>query len=178
MTGALHQLRLDFVPVEDRMLLRISTHDQTEVRMWLTRRFVKGLWQALVKVAEADPSARQVVDAEAKQAVIAFQHEKAVKDETFGQPFKETATEFPLGQAPTLVTGLKIGAQKKGEPPRIAFQTADKKSISLGLDDQILHSFMRLITQVLKQAEWDLAIELPGTAAAASDEPATPVRVH
>ena len=38
-------LRLDYDAGEDRLVLRISTHDQTEVRLWLTRRFTKALWR-------------------------------------------------------------------------------------------------------------------------------------
>ena len=41
---------------------------------------------------------------------MAYQHEKAVDEEQFGQTFEETATEFPLGEAPALVVGLTIGS--------------------------------------------------------------------
>ena len=52
MTAPLHQLTLTFDPVEDRILLRIGTADNTEYRLWLTRRFLKVLWEALMKILD------------------------------------------------------------------------------------------------------------------------------
>tara|TARA_Y100001960_G_scaffold316032_1_gene382398 strand:- start:381 stop:1079 length:699 start_codon:yes stop_codon:yes gene_type:complete len=49
MAAQLHQLTLTFDPIEDRILLRIGTAENTEYRLWLTRRFVKVLWKALMK---------------------------------------------------------------------------------------------------------------------------------
>ena len=37
----LHQLKLDFNPEQDRLLLRVSTDNQLEVRLWLTRRALR-----------------------------------------------------------------------------------------------------------------------------------------
>jgi hypothetical protein len=177
MTGALHQLKLDYAAAEDRLMLRISTHDRTEVRLWFTRRFTKALWDNLVKIAESSSSALHAIDAETRETVIALQHEKAVDDDQFGHDFEETATDFPLGQSPSLVVGLAIRGGEPGEPPRLAFETAERKLISLGLDDQILHSMMRLIAQSMKQTDWDLALEIAAPAATAA-EPDRPVQLH
>ena len=49
----LHQLKIDFNAEQDRLLMLVSTDDGAEVRMWLTRRFVKLLWPLLAKRAEA-----------------------------------------------------------------------------------------------------------------------------
>ena len=55
----LHQLKADFDAEQDRMLMLIAASEQVEVRMWLTRRFVKLLWPLLVKLAdEASPRIR------------------------------------------------------------------------------------------------------------------------
>ena len=54
----LHQIRIDYHQEQDRLLLRISTDDSSELRFWLTRRFVKGLWPVLMKMAEAVGEAR------------------------------------------------------------------------------------------------------------------------
>ena len=35
MTGQLHQVNLKYVPEEDRLLLRMSTSDGDELRLWL-----------------------------------------------------------------------------------------------------------------------------------------------
>ena len=64
MSAPLHQLTLTFDPIEDRMLLRIGTAKNTEYHLWLTRRFIKVLWEALMKVLDRtiefqEPRAKQ-----------------------------------------------------------------------------------------------------------------------
>lgn len=174
MSGALHQLKIDYDAGEDRLVLRISTHDKTEVRLWLTRRFTKALWQGLIKIVEANPSALLAPDAETRESVIAYQHEQAVDEEQFGHTFEETATEFPLGETPALVVGLTVGSPEPAEPPRLIFETADKRMVSLGLDQQILHSLMHLLALAMKQTDWDLILDFTVTAASdtISDRPA------
>jgi hypothetical protein len=55
----LHQLKVDYNAEQDRLLMLIATSDGVELRMWLTRRFVKLLWPLLVKLAEeASPRIR------------------------------------------------------------------------------------------------------------------------
>jgi hypothetical protein len=39
----LRQIRIDNQQEQDRLLLRISTNEGSELRFWLTRRFVKGM---------------------------------------------------------------------------------------------------------------------------------------
>ncbi|HUT48763.1 MAG TPA: hypothetical protein VM325_05455 [Alphaproteobacteria bacterium] len=165
MSGALHQLKLDYFAAEDRLVLRISTHDKTEVRLWLTRRFTKALWQGLIKVVEANPSALHATDPQSRESVIAFQHEQAVDEEQFGHTFEETATVFPLGETPSLIVGLTIGSPEPGDPPRLVFETAEKRLISLGLDEQILHSLMHLLALAMKQTDWDIILDFTVTAA-------------
>lgn len=46
----LHQLKLDFISEQDRLLLRVSTDNQLEVRLWLTRRALRLLWPLLVQM--------------------------------------------------------------------------------------------------------------------------------
>jgi hypothetical protein len=177
MSGALHQLKLDYDAGEDRLVLRISTHDKTEVRLWLTRRFTKALWQGVIKVVEANPSALLATDAESRASVLAYQHERAVDAEQFGHTFEETATEFPLGETPALVVGLTIGSPEPSDPPRLIFETADKRLVSLGLDQQILHSLVHLLGLAMKQTDWDMTLDFAVTTA--SDVmPERPAQLH
>ena len=39
---------------QDRILLRISTAEKSEYQLWLTRRFIKVLWGALMITMEKD----------------------------------------------------------------------------------------------------------------------------
>ena len=48
----LRQLKIDFNPEQDRLLMQLSTSDGAEMRLWMTRRYVKLLWPVLVQLAE------------------------------------------------------------------------------------------------------------------------------
>ena len=45
--GKLAQIQIRFAPVEDRLLMRLSTDDGAEFRFWLTRRYVRIMWPIL-----------------------------------------------------------------------------------------------------------------------------------
>ena len=49
----------------------VSTDDQAEVRLWLTRRYLKLLWPVLLKLAEdASPRVKTQASPEARQALL------------------------------------------------------------------------------------------------------------
>src|ERR1700704_1586161 len=55
----LHQLKVDYDAEQDRLLMLVATSEGVELRLALTRRFVKLLWPLLVKpAAEAGPPHR------------------------------------------------------------------------------------------------------------------------
>ena len=81
----LHQLKIDFEAEQDRLLMLVSTSDQVEVRLWLTRRFVKLLWPLLVKLAEeVSPRIRTQVNPEARKALLGLEHEDFIIFSTIG----------------------------------------------------------------------------------------------
>ena len=72
----LHQLKIDYAAEQDRLLMLIAASEKVEVRMWLTRRFVKLLWPLLVKLAEeASPRIRTQPNPEARKALLGIEHE-------------------------------------------------------------------------------------------------------
>lgn len=90
MANALHQINLKFVPEQDRLLLRVRTQGGEEVALSLTRRFVRALWPALLDALGRDPKiSTHAPTSDARQAVMAFRHEHAVKSSDFSQPYKE-----------------------------------------------------------------------------------------
>ena len=46
----IHQLSVTYLPEEDRILARINTTAGEEMRLWLTRRLMLGLWPLLSKL--------------------------------------------------------------------------------------------------------------------------------
>ncbi|MBI1181551.1 MAG: hypothetical protein GC201_13440 [Alphaproteobacteria bacterium] len=158
--SSIHQMRVEFIPPEDRLLLSVISRDGMEVKLWLTRRFVRLLWPNLLKLAESTPEAAAQQSPEAKSSIMRFQHEKALAEARFGKKYDgDKVVDRPFGEAPLLVTKGQI--RRVSEPKvgnRLAFVSQDDKPITLTLDDVLLHSLCRLIREAARKAEWDLGL--------------------
>ncbi len=157
----LHQIRIDYHQEQDRLLLRVSTDDGSELRFWLTRRFVKGLWPAMIKMAEVVGEARVQPDPDVRKAMLEFEHEKAVRQADFATPYK-AANNLPLGSEPLLVTRLRAQPDGRGNAV-IAMHPSQGQGMDLAMDAMLLHSFTRLIQGVVIKTDWDIRLELPKT---------------
>ena len=82
----LRQINIDYDAENDRLLMRIGTSDGAELRLWLTRRYVKLLWPLLVKLAEdASPRIRTQANPEARKALLGLEHEQALARADFSR---------------------------------------------------------------------------------------------
>lgn len=155
----LHQIRIDYHPEQDRLLLRVSTSDGAELRFWLTRRFVKGLWPALMKIAETIGEARTQPDPTVRKAMLEFEHEKAVQQADFATPYKKM-TNLPLGEEPLLITRLRARPDGRGNAI-IAMHPTQGQGMDLAMDAMLLHSFTRLLQGAVGKTDWDMRLQLP-----------------
>ena len=157
----LHQLKIDFTGEQDRMLMLIAASEQVEVRMWLTRRFVKLLWPLLVKLAEeTSPRIRTQPNPEARKALLSIEHEQAVSKANFAQPYYSLRAT-PLSAEPLLLTRIETGHDPNGHPV-VVMHPAEGQGVTLTLDPVLLHSVCHLLQTALKKSDWDMALKLPG----------------
>ena len=157
----LHQIKLEYRPEEDRILMRLSTNDGQEMLLWLTRRCVKLLWPALLKLAKS--SARVVTQSspDARAALLGFEHEKAVGNSDFSTPYEDqVARTRPLGSEPLLVSKIQTGLNKDGTY-LLSLQPSAGQGLNLNLDDRLLHSVCKLLQSSVSGAEWDIRLEFP-----------------
>lgn len=160
----LHQLKIDFVAEQDRLLMLIAASEQVEVRMWLTRRFVKLLWPLLVKLAEeASPRIRTQSNPEARKALLNIEHEQAVQKANFSKPYDDSIRATPLGAEPLLLARIQTGHDPTGQPV-VAMHPADGQGVTLTFDPVLLHSVCRLLQAAVKKSDWDMELKLPGAA--------------
>lgn len=159
----IHQIQIRHDEVEDRLLLRLSTTENSEFRFWLTRRFVKRLWGMLVQMLEWDRAVRQQPDPETRRTVLDIQHEGYSQQANFSKRFEEAPTEaprsLPLGEAPALLATAK---GRKGENgfQVLSLHPRHGQGIDMTLDTKLLHIFSRLLRQAVSKTDWDIGLAL------------------
>jgi hypothetical protein len=176
MTGRLYQVHVEYEPAEDRLLLKFNTLDRQELRLWLTRKFVKSFWDALQNLLLTSGRAGAQSDPALQRAMVGFEQERAAPGDRFTKKFAEAAASFPLGKSPVLVTGFSYKApQRAGAAGRIAFETASGHEVGLPADATLLHSLSKMLIGINDRTGWDLKLE---AGYALGEEPARPARVH
>jgi hypothetical protein len=159
MSTAVNQLHISFVPAQDRLLLRVATVKQQEVRLWMTRRFVKLLWPELRAALQTDPSVAGQTDPGVREEVLSFRHEQAVQDTKFTKTYQAAPETRPLTQVPLLLSGVRREAVDP-EHTRLELITARGRSFQLTLDRKTIHSLCKLIADCATKAQWDLELPL------------------
>ncbi len=156
----LHQLKLDFVPEQDRLLLRVNTDNQLEVRLWLTRRALRLLWPRLVQLVRSSPEVALQSNPQARDALVGMQHEQALSRANFTDAFEEAPRAMPLGAEPILVVRIQTNKDDSGNQV-LGLLPQQGQGIHLTLDNTLLHSLCKLLQNVVAKSDWDIALELP-----------------
>ena len=169
MTDALHQITLTFAPEEDRMLLRVTTTGDTEYQLWLTRRFIRVLWGALMQTLERDPALKKTVLPEVREAMMGMRHQEAIASSEFETPHQEGKTNLTSNTGPLLVTGGSVTPMKDGAT-RLNFTTTDGTTVNFNLNEQLLHAICHLIITSSHNADWDLDLAVGDPTVIAADK--------
>jgi hypothetical protein len=176
MADKLHQFQMAFVAEQDRMLLRISTQDKAELRLWMTRRVVRLLWGALLKMIEAASEKDTPIEPHKREAILQFEHQSAVAQADFKTPFQEAADSYPLGEEGVLVASMQISRKPNGAYI-LKLSPKQGKGVTINLDDKMMHSFMEMLVDSSKRAQWDLELRLPASDSTTSTEVPLPDKV-
>ena len=174
MTRILHQLTLTYSAEQDRIMLRISTKENNEYQLWLTRRFVRAIWKGLLKAIERDPILSRGLMPKVKKAVMAMEHQKSIQDSDFSQKHKtdninatpeiargllpkhsKGKTNLTSGEETLLVTGAQVKPVDKNLT-RIKLKTEANTVIEFSLNKKLLHALCHMMVNSTQKAGWDL----------------------
>lgn len=151
----IRQLQVSHDGMQDRLLLRIATQANEEIRVWFTRRFLRELWPGLARMLGAQPVPQAPAAAgEAPQA-------------SFDQPFHNENPTFPLGANPLLASEATLDAGADGLI-RMVLREGRERSFNLNLNGEMLQALCAMLRATGGQAKWDLALDYAAT------EPALP----
>ena len=180
MTSPLHQLTMTYSPEQDRVMLRIGTKENTEYQLWMTRRFVRIMWRALIKIMERDtnlakdwvPEDRVTEDRvpkdraskdqvpkdnipEVKDAIMAMQHQESVQNSDFSQKHAKGNVNLMANTGALLVIGGQVKPVNE-DRTRINFKTDKGTGIEFFLNKKLLHALCHMIIKSAQRAQWDL----------------------
>jgi hypothetical protein len=186
---SIKQLNASYLLNEDRILLRLNTADNSEYRLWMTRRVTLFILVAsqhlLAKKLEQEHSP------ETAKALNTFEQEailEASKTANAGAQEYVPGSKFPLGFDPLLVMEAACSWAQKPDPEKMPqaehasglipglsldLLLAGGAKLNLQLVDSMMRAMCLLLDQVRQQAGWgEASLIIQDGESASDDEPA------
>ena len=161
----IHQLSVSYLAEQDRILVRINTSASEEMRVWLTRRLLLGLWPLLSKLLtkhllklEAAGTSLETADDGLKKMLADFRKEEFLRQADFDTPYQESQATLPLGDEPLLVTDVDASPLPNGRL-RLGFnerppQSDKPRSFQMEMEPKLMQGLMHLLEQALARSQW------------------------
>jgi len=170
----IHQMSVTYLPEQDRILMRINTTEGEEMRMWLTRRLMVGLWPLLTKLLtehllklESAGASLAGANPELKKMLADFRKEEFLQHADFDTPYREGQASLPLGEEPLLVTDVEATPVATG-PLKLNFNErppangdAKPRSFQMEMQPKLMQGLMHLLDQAMLQSQWRESFVLP-----------------
>lgn len=167
----IHQLSVHYDGIEDRLLLRVNTTDDTEVCLWLTRRLTLALIPQLPKIvanqlAWSAPFETPLQSEGDKTLFAEFKQQEFMSQFDFSTPYKTPAKNL-IQNSPLVVTDIRLSPQKDGYTLMVFLEKrgdqTPARTLEMRLAPQLTQGFLHLITQSLQQSGWNQVTALPMT---------------
>jgi len=158
----IHQLSVSYDERQDRLLLRLNTHDGQEYQFWLTHRMSTRLLPAIeqsVRRLEASRPGMATPDEESKQLLADLQRASFLESADFSTPYDTPEKRWPQTTAPLLITDVQLSLNSPGEL-QITFQEKNEaisQACQLHLQAPLVHGLVHLIRECMTKAEWSMA---------------------
>jgi hypothetical protein len=146
----IRQLQVAHDNVQDRLVLRVGTQANEEIRIFLTRRFVRELWPVLTAtlsghLGTCPRSAPEAGGADAPAA-------------TFAEPFREENPTYPLGSTPLLASEATVEPAGDGLC-RLILREGRERSFTLTLNTELMQALCSMLRASGDKARWDLTLD-------------------
>ena len=148
MSDTIYQMNVTYSADEDRLLLRITTQQGDEFRVWLTRRYCALLMGVLEK--EIDKRGGLPVVASTPQTRQMF------RQGAMDKPFDEEGTRrLPLGETGFLAYQIST-MEKPDDNLGLELRPQTGQGVTINLNQSLLFMFHNLLTQGIDRAGWNL----------------------
>lgn len=157
---AIKQFSGEWVPVEDRILLRINTTAGEEYRFWFTRHILDGFLNGSQTLAVQ--ALMQHHSQEVAQAIQEFQQQSVAQQLDHTTAY-EPQEQKPLGEVPALITALRITIASQ-QTVVVDLETHLGKTVHLNLNEFLLTTMVSLLNKLQEQARWQIKSFISGQA--------------
>lgn len=180
---AVRQIQVTNDSVQDRLILRIGTSNNEEIRVFLTRRFLRDIWPHMAAMLTGHLAATSFVPSgeAADQALDQSGTESGIDAELaapagttpdtestrFDQAFVDDNPTYPLGATPLLATEAVLEASGDGSAS-LTLREARERSFKLSLNVELLQALCAMLRAANEHAEWNLALDYSPPAKTAS----------
>jgi hypothetical protein len=150
------QFNLQYISLQDRLLLRMNSATAERVEFWITRRYLIALWGVLLQVLGADKDVLNQQDSVNKQSVLAFKRQKNLSGIDTKKPFNaDPVTHWPLGDTPLLLSKIQI---RRLDTNQQSLWLGDARDVGLALplSESLPHLLTHLITQTHAHSGWQI----------------------
>lgn len=166
MSVNLNQINVTYIPKEDRLLVKTSSSDGEEYRIWYTRRFTMLLMDVIDQNFLAESRTQGAVTEEAQTAFAEYQHMKNVQEDCFADEYRgatgqddsdigtpEQISEQIPGPHDLLAHTIKFQTRDDGDLTLSIVAGADQ-TLTLNMDSNMKHQFYELVRRAAIMADW------------------------
>ncbi len=150
MSDQLDQIQADYVPLEDRILLKLRAGNKL-YRAWLTRRYLSLLLPVLQGVHPQTQERFAPPPAMEPELDERFAPQKEAPLETLAE---QAILEYPLGEAPILLTEVSFQAGEGETPGQLVLKPQQGQGIVLPFTPEMNHLLLKLLLQTLENTDW------------------------
>ena len=145
----IRQIQVARDAVQDRLTLRVATQANEELRVWITRRYLRDLWPHLAAMLAGHLAPKP------RTAGIT---QPSTGQPSFEQAFKDDNPLYPLGATPLLASEATLVAAGEGQAT-LTFREGRERSFNLNLNADLMQALCAMLRASAEQAGWDLALD-------------------
>lgn len=148
----IRQIQVANDSLQDRLVLRIATQANEEIRVFFTRRFLKELWPHLIAMLLDHLAVQPTLSTD--EAIETNPEEAA----SFEKPFTNDDPIYPLGSMPLLASEATLEAAGPGLA-RLLLREARERSFNMNLNAELLQALCAMLRAASDQAGWELGLD-------------------
>lgn len=156
MSDAISQIQASYDAIEDRILLKIKTHNQRVYSAWITRRYLRLLIPAL---QGQHPQTGKALFASQPTLTNQNDSDEGLLTGDFDTLYEEPESpEFPLGEEPVLLTRIAF-KEMDSDHPQLNLDPEEGPGIGLPFQPDVLGILLKIFSQALHSANWQLDLD-------------------